>query len=571
MLVTDVTESKMVDMGIGRSLIQRRRYVIALAFAVVIALVVALYAYTRPEPTAHSVMDDFVSALNEGDIAAAAQLTTYPNAAEETIGQMFDGLHPEHASFDLTQFMQLNEESGFFTMGANWNFGEGRDWKYQVQGGIRALSVGWRIQWDPALAAPDLVEGGAVRYDRTDAAPPLIFDNTGALLMNEQIINVVTLDPNIMPDPVGTTRRLAELIEPVAPLNTSEWMLAEMAKKPGEPVVAVKLRDQDFNYLDRNNAFAIPGVVVLEQPTLITADRRITSPLEDSLRNVWQTNRDKTAGWAVHVVKPDGTLIRKAGFQGPPGPNINATLDTRIQLAAEEAVVSAGTPSAIVAMQPSTGAVLAAAQNNQAIEQGPVAFEHLYPSGNALSLVKRAAALQKGVDPNSLSAEDIAKTGNQLGLGRNYAIPGLDQRTAVFTASGSGMDQAMNTEGDYPAVTPFGMAMMASSIARGSAPTPMIVHGQPGTTDVEAAPLPAGINEQLRTMMRDNVTRGAGSYLKGHRGLMGMTAESGDDRWFFGYQGDFAFAVLVTDADGGDRAVKMADRLLEELAKPAGQ
>lgn len=562
----------MVSMGIGRSAVFRRRNVVALAAAVVIALVATFYVVSsRPEPTANSIVDDFIAALGEGDVAAAAELTTYPNAAEATIGQMFDGLDPKRASFDLTQFVKLNEDTGFFTMAANWNFGEGKDWGYQVQGGVRALSMGWRVQWDPSVMAPDLGAGSMVRHDRTDAAPPLIFDNTGTLLMNEQTINVINLDPAIMPDPVGTTRRLAEVIKPVAPLVTSESMLAELEQKPGERIVAVKLRDQDFNYLDRNNAFAIPGVVVDKEPTLITADRRITSPLEGSLRNVWQANRDATAGWAVHIVEPDGTLVRQAGFQGPPGPNINATLDSTIQLAAEDAVVSAGTPSAIVAIQPSTGAVLAAAQNNQAIEQGPVAFEHLYPAGNTLNLVKKAAGLQKGVDPNSLSAEDIEDTGHQLGLGRNYDILGMDQETAVFTASGSGMDQAMHNEGAYPAVTPFGMAMLAASISRGSAPVPKIVHGQPATTDIEAPPLSPEINEQLRNMMRDNVARGGGSYLRGHPGLMGMTAESGDDRWFFGSRGDFAFAVLVADADGGDRAVKMADRLLVEMAERANQ
>ncbi|NLE78289.1 MAG: penicillin-binding protein [Rhodococcus sp.] len=563
----------MVSMGNGRSAVFRRRNVIALAAAVVIALVATFYVVSnRPEPTAESVVDDFIAALGEGDVAAAAELTTYPNAAETTIGQMFEGLDPERASFDLTQFVKLNENTGFFTMAANWNFGKGKDWGYQVQGGVRDLSMGWRIQWDPSVMAPDLGIGSKVRYDRTDAAPPLIFENTGSVLMNEQIINVIVLDPATMPDPVATTtRRLADVIKPVAPLVTSESMLAEMDKKPGEQVVAVKLRDQDFNYLDRNNEFAIPGIIVDKQPTLITADRRITSPLEDSLKNVWQANRDETAGWAVHIVKPDGTPVRQAGFQGPPGPNINATMDSTIQLAAEDAVVSAGTPSAIVAIQPSTGAVLAAAQNNQAIEQGPVAFEHLYPAGNTLDLVRKAAGLEKGVDPNSLSAEEIEKTGHQLGLGRNYDILGMDQETAVFTASGSGMDQAMNTEGAYPAVTPFGMAMLAASISRGSAPVPMIVHGQPATTEIEAPPLPPEINEQLRNMMRDNVARGGGSYLRGHPGLMGMTAKAGDDRWFFGSRGDFAFAVLVADADGSDRAVKMADRLLIEMAERANQ
>ncbi|PSJ19710.1 penicillin-binding protein, partial [Halomonas sp. ND22Bw] len=87
-----------------------------------------------------------------------------------------------------------------------------------------------------------------------------------------------------------------------------------------------------------------------------------------------QANRDATAGWAVNLVEPNGFPIKQAGFQGPPGPDVAATLDSHAQLAAIEAVVSAGTPAAIVAIRPSDGAILAAAQNKQAIEQGPIAF-----------------------------------------------------------------------------------------------------------------------------------------------------------------------------------------------------
>ena len=50
---------------------------------------------------------------------------------------------------------------------------------------------------------------------------------------------------------------------------------------------------------------------------------------------------------------------------------------------------------------------------------------------------------------------------------------------------------------------------------------------------------------------------------------MAAGAASGDDRWFYGARGDFAFAVFVADADGGDRAMQMTDKLFQELGKPA--
>ncbi|WP_084721739.1 NTF2-like N-terminal transpeptidase domain-containing protein [Rhodococcus marinonascens] len=557
----------MVDMENGRSLARRKNYVIALSSGVVLAVILGSCVLSKDKSEAQSVVDEFVSALNEGDAAAAAAQTSYPNAAESAIQQMFDGLNPKDTTFDLTQFMDLGPKTGFFSVAAAWRFGEDKEWNYQVQGGVRNLSVGWRISWDPSILAPDMGSGRTVRYDRTDAAPPRVFDATGALLLNEQTINAITLDPATMPDPVATTRRLEEVLEPVAPLVTSDMMMAELAADPHEQVTAVLLRDQDYLYLEED--LNIPGVIVIKTPKLITADRRITTPLLDPLRNVWQANRDVTAGWAVHLVDPRGTLIPQAGFQGPPGPDIHATIDSHIQLASEEAVVSVGTPAAIVLIQPSTGAVLAAAQNNQAMEEGSIAFEGLYPAGSNLDLVKKAAALQKGVDPSSLSIEEVDKAGNQLGLGMNWKVPGLDHQTAAFTAEQSGVSKVMNRKSsDLPAVTPFGMAMVAASIARGSAPTPVIVHGQPGSTEVEAEPLPAHVNDQLRGIMRDSVVRGGASYLKGHPDLLAMSGVSGDDRWVYGSRGDLAFAIFVADADGGDRAIKMTDKLFREMAKP---
>lgn len=171
-----------------------------------------------------------------------------------------------------------------------------------------------------------------------------------------------------------------------------------------------------------------------------------------------------------------------------------------------------------------------------------------------------------------MSPEQLTGTAQQLGLGNGFNIPGLEQQTAVFASDRPSSNQSVSNilasnktagTGD-PQVTPFGMAMLAASIARGSAPAPMMVFGQPATADVVASALPADVNNRLRDSMR-----GAGG-LVGYPDLIAAGASSGDDRWFFGSRGDFAFAVFVADADGGDRALQMADKLFQELSKPAG-
>ncbi|NLG55816.1 MAG: penicillin-binding protein, partial [Rhodococcus sp.] len=247
----------------------RRRSCVMAIVAIGIALVVVLASCvgTKEPASARSVVDDYVAALNDDDLEAAAETTSYPNAAKDTLEQVWEGLSPGEATFRVTQFMELGATSSYFTLSALWNFGEDRDWTYQVQGSVRKLSVGWRISWDPEVVAPMLGDGSVLKFDRSYTGIPVVLDHHGGVMMTEQTINSIVLDPSQMPDPVDTTNRLAEAIAPVAPLITGESMRADMEKNPGEKVTAVRLRDGDFAYLE--SRFQIPGVVVEKEPTLI--------------------------------------------------------------------------------------------------------------------------------------------------------------------------------------------------------------------------------------------------------------------------------------------------------------
>ena len=546
----------------------KRGRIVALAVALVVAVItLTTVVFSNSRSDAQRLVDDFVAALDDRDPAAAAALTSYPNAAEETISQMYDGLSDGSVDYDVTQFVELNDDSGYFTLSAGWNFGEGKDWSYQVNGAVRKLAVGWRVSWDPEVVVPDLSGGRTVHHVRTDAAPPKIFDRTGRLLMEEQTINAVVLDPAAMPDPVDTTTRLAAVLEPVAPVVTAQVMQERMQENPGNRVTAVKLRDQDYQFLE-DGIVSIPGVEVLTTPTLISADRRISTPLLDSLRSAWQLERDRTAGWAVTLEDPESGPIQVAGFQGPPPPDLQATVDSQVQLAAKEAVVTAGTPAAVVAIQPSTGGILGADVNNWAMELGPVLTHGLYPAGGVLDPVRLAAGLERGIDPGDVSSDDIAATARSLGLGVDYEVPGFDFETAQIGHTRSGVVQFAGSDSDEDLVSPLGAAVLAASVARGSAAVPMIVQGQEAVVHDAPEQLPGSAIDALRGMMIDNVQNGPASFLRGHAGLAGIAAASGDDRWFFGYTGDLAFAVFVADADGGDRAIKMADTFLRKLGEP---
>ncbi len=90
---------------------------------------------------------------------------------------------------------------------------------------------------------------------------------------------------------------------------------------------------------------------------------------------------------------PEETLLKKGGRAGRP---LRTTLSTDVQRAAESAL-EGDDPAALVAVQPSTGDILAVA-NRPADSSYDRALEGLYPPGSTFKVVTTAALLARGLD-----------------------------------------------------------------------------------------------------------------------------------------------------------------------------
>lgn len=548
----------------------RVRGAIALSGVVALAIAIGACGSDVKRNEAEYVVDRFTALLDEQNYAKAAELTSYPTAASATLKQMFAGLQPGKVDYQKTQFIDLDREAGLFSMDVAWNFGENKTWRYSLQGNVRKLAIGWRISWDPAVVMPQLDHNRTVRLLRTmPTPPPRVKDIVGDALMTEQVINVVKLDPAKTTDPVASTNALAKAIEPVAPLITGPSLMQQLSTSQGKPIIAVNLREPDFAILESALA-RVPGVVTEKQPRLISADRRTWSPMLDALRKVWQDSQDLHAGWGVQIFEQDGRFVGQiAGYQGPPGPDIAATMDQRLQRAAEDAVVSVGTPASIVAIQPSSGAVVAVAQNTQASEHGSVAFTGLYPVGTNIELFRNVAAVLKNKAPQDVSVQDAAESAPNLGVGVDYKVPGLDEVTGRVAVAGRSAEQVRQGGGtDAVLASPFGMAIAAAAIARGQVPPPMIEAGRPSATDAQVPEMSPQLTDRLRAMLRDGAGRPEFAPLRPYRDVIGFMATAGNDGWLIANAGDLALAIHINDADSGDATARMAARLFQSLATP---
>ncbi|MBV8964732.1 MAG: penicillin-binding transpeptidase domain-containing protein, partial [Mycobacteriaceae bacterium] len=294
---------------------------------------------------------------------------------------------------------------------------------------------------------------------------------------------------------------------------------------------------------------------------------------------------------------------------GTPAPSVSVTLDRSIQDAAQHAVNNVGRAAMIVAIKPSTGAILAVAQNPAADAQGPLATTGLFPPGSTFKMITAGAAIQRdmatpntllgcpgtidilhrtipnyggfdlGVVPMSRAFANSCNTtfaelasrmpptaltvaAAQYGIGPDYDIAGIP------TVSGSvppTVNVAERTEDGFGQgkvlVSPFGMALAAATVAAGKTPVPQLILGRPTEITGDRTDITPQMLDGLRPMMRLVVTNGTAKDIADTGDVHGKTGEAeypgGSHSWFAGYRGDLAFAALIVGGGSSEYAVRM--------------
>lgn len=318
------------------------------------------------------------------------------------------------------------------------------------------------------------------------------------------------------------------------------------------------------------------------------------------------------AAWSVVLVDTAGTEVEVV--HGGRAAALTATLSRPVQQAAQAAVNSQELPTMLVAIQPSTGDLLAVAQN-AAAGSAPVALNGLYPPGSTFKMATAAAIIQAGaadigtvlpcpgsvtVGQRTVRNADFAlgdvplrtafaqscnttfataaaplppnalpDAAGQLGLGADFEIPGIVTEAGGAPAASSTTEQVENSIGQGRVqASCFGVALMAATVAGGRAVTPRLWRELETRVNAGYEAPPAATISALRTMMRDVVTSGRGEALAGYGKVHGKTgtAQIGDGTnahgWFAGYRDDLAFATLVLDGSSSTAAVAVTGTFL---------
>ena len=415
---------------------------------------------------------------------------------------------------------------------------------------------------------------------------------------------------------MSTARVVTDVLRPFDD-TLNPQRLAEQASSSNGPLELLTLRPSDHDrvapLLD-----GLPGVIVTPQAEMLPTDEHFAPAVVNEVKKAVIDELDGEAGWRVVSVNKNSADVDVLNeVAAKPAPSISITLDRGVQDAAQHAVDSQWRKAMLVVIKPSTGDILAVAQNAAADADGPAATTGLYPPGSTFKIVTAGAALQRNMaTPNTLlgcpgqidigyrtipnynkfdlgtvpMAKAFANSCNttfaelasrmppsaltdaasEYGIGADYTIEGLTTVTGTVPAT---VNLAERTEDGFGQgkvlVTPFGMALAAATVAAGTTPTPHLIVGRPTTETGDHPPTNPATLDGLRSMMRLVVTNGTAKDIDGAGEVYGKTGEAefdgGSHAWFAGYRGDLAFAALIVGGGSSTYAVRMVRQMLQEL------
>lgn len=572
----------------------------------------------------------FLEAVETQDYDTLASLVDDPADATSSIRSTWDGLQAEAATLELADVSQ-QDNLATATYTVSWQLPRDRSFSYEATATLTQTNGEWTVRWQPAALNPRLGAHQHLELRAVPAKQASVVSSDGAELLSPGVAYRVLVDTSAVRNPRDTAARIAAALDAAhdadeaVPTRDPAQLAAELEK--AGPTYSAALIPAAAQPRVAEALTGVAGVRLNEEAAMVNADPTFAPDIMARIGELVRGDLDGAAGWNVSVVNENGAALEQIERVDPqPAPALEVSLDHTVQRAAEKALEPlAGQEAMIVAIRPSTGGVLAVAQTPAADRQGNIATMGQYPPGSTFKIITAAAGLElRGLNPGSvvpcpgtmniygrivtnyagfslgdvplerafarscnttfadistgLEPGQLASVGKQFGLGVDMTIPGLDTITGSIP---EGTEPLERTEAGYgqghDLASPFGMALVSATAARGEMPVPYLIKGRAAeVSEHVAAPSPESI-AQLQQMMAA-VTRPGGTAAGMQAGgdIRGKTGEAeinqGSHAWFTGYRADddIAFAALVVLGGGSQSAVAATDRMLLAIDEARG-
>jgi cell division protein FtsI/penicillin-binding protein 2 len=583
-----------------------------------------------PEEAADALAEAFVSG-DFTDVAVADDRD--PAGVADEYAEVVDGMGDLTPTVSAGDVQEGEEgDSATATLAWTWPVG-GEEWSYTTEAEMGLVDDEWQVAWDRSLVEPSLQSGTVLDLTPIAGDRGLILGNKGDTIVTDRSVTRFGIDRSQVPKAQAgqSARRLAQLV------GVDAAPYAKRVEAAGDKafVEAIVFRKDDVPTAVAQGYQAIPGAVAIADDIPLGPSREFALPILGSVGDVTAEMVEKdpdryqvgdqaglsglqarydeqlqgTDGVVVNAVASDGKERELYRVGARPGRPLEITLDLEAQQAAEAALANVGPASALVAIRPSDGHILAAANGPGTNGYNFATYGQAAP-GSTFKTVSSLALLRAGLTPQTvvpctrevvvdgkpfenyddypssalgdipfsaavanscntafianaekLSDGDLAGAAGSLGLGIDHDL-GFPAYFGQVPTPQSETEAAADMIGQGGILaSPMAMATVMASIQAGTTVVPKLVKSVDVSVPSEATPLTEQEVTALRGMLRGVVTSGSG------RGLLDMpggpviaktgTAEFERDgkvllhAWMVAAQDDLAVAVYVDEGESG--------------------
>lgn len=623
-------------MGIrSRAMLVRTSALLVLAGLIGVGLVRP--GIPSPEPTVY----EFLLAWQSQNYQQAARLTTgNPAIVARELASAYTRLDAADLYLEMRGVSQHGRTATASFEASIDLAASSLTWSYPNELALRDGPHGWRVRWSPSVIVPGMTSKEQLAVVSSWDPRSQLLDSAGQPLTVPSPVYQVGVVPGTLTNPYRTADELADVTHllsaqvagqmdqglsgeflPLLTLSPSEY--AELKTQLGHiPGVQVRRRTER---LFRSIAPDVVGTVGTETASVLRINgveyRPGTTVGLSGLQQTFQRQLTGEPRTDVVLQQAGHPAVDLKTWSGSPGKPVHTTLNSAVQLAADQALAHVGTSAAIVAVQASTGKILAVASHNQGKLPDLNPLSGQYQPGQAFTIVSSAAILSAGhlslSDPvpcppsNSVDGRSFSNEPSVSGLGANPSFQ-ADFAHACSTAFAGGLAQSLSqadlaaaskefgiggwelpvsnyfagsipmpvSQGKLAAdvigtgdvrVSPLGMALAASVVDSGRWHSPSLVAGLTDSSASERFAANPQVLSELRSLMRAaartaaNRAADVGGNVYGQMGSAPYGTHQLRVHWFVGYQGDVAFAVVELGKSSSASASALAGSFLQNI------
>ncbi|WP_193071590.1 penicillin-binding transpeptidase domain-containing protein [Brevibacterium sp. FME37] len=539
---------------------------LAIALVVVLLAGAGAFAFFTLPLQAETAAEDAAADLNSGTIESNAwsDKKTAKKLHDLILATLDQSMKKRSVKFAGTE---AHGDGMVAKLKWTWTNQDDEPWEYTSELPLHKKGLLWSAELTPAVLHPDLEDGQVLVSQKTPGQRGAILGEDDEELMAEGPVVDIGIHPAKLDEAEDDDDTLTALRDE---LDIDLKSLKERVDKaePDQFVPVITLREGDYKKV-KESIHSLPGTVFKTHtqplsrkkgfagPTLGTAGAASAEEVEASdgkltgesvvgksgLQKAFDEQLTGPGSEAIYIAdRDDGNdegadeskatddgdaadPVRVHEFPEKDGENITTTLNVKVQEAADKAAATGKKPTALVAIRPSDGHIIAAANQDPEGAGWDRALTGQYAPGSVFKVVSGLALLESGVDAKTtldcpktttvdgksfknaedhvlgkvafednfaescntafvnsaekVSGEDVAKAASSLGM--DDADLGTGAKMAIVPSDDDAVTHAAQMIGQGKVVSsPLAVAVMAASVAEGDTVNPLLVVSEDG-------------------------------------------------------------------------------------------